>query len=261
MGQNFLACPDTVQQILRLSTLNSHDKIVELGVGLGALTKPLAAQVEQVIGLEIDRGIIAYHQKQQDLPDNVSIRQQDLLTQDFGQLARELGQPLKIMANLPYSISNPLLFKLLAYREEMDWAVLMLQKEVGLRLAAHSGTKEYGILSVLYNGCSSITNLLKVDPGKFHPRPKVDSVVIKIDFNAPPYPDAILTNPAHLMALVKAGFQQRRKTLINAVSGSSLNLSKEMVGAALDHCGLPRKIRAEALTYNNFLMLAKELEF
>lgn len=260
LGQNFLVCPQTVEQLLNLAKLNTQDKVVELGVGLASLTKPLATRVQQVIGLEIDRGIIKYHQENHDLPLNVTIRHQDLLQQDFRKLAEELACPLKIMANLPYSISNPLLFKLLEVREEMDWAILMLQKEVGGRLTASPGSKEYGILSVLYNGCSKITPLLKVDPSKFHPQPKVDSVVVKIDFYPPPYPDRVLPDPTQLMNLVKAGFQQRRKTLVNALAGSKLALDKKNVSAALEKCDLSPRIRAEALSYQDFLHLALQLE-
>ncbi len=260
LGQNFLVCQQTVDKIIDLSGATSSDSILELGVGLGSLTKPLAQQVKEVVGLEIDRGIIRYHDEKQDLPANVRLVHQDLLKQDFRELATTMGSTLKIMANLPYSISNPLLFKLLEIREHMDWAVLMLQKEVGQRLAAKSGTKAYGVLSVLYNGCSDITTLLKVDASKFHPQPKVDSVVIKIDFHPPPYPDRHLAEPHKLVKIVKAGFQQRRKTLVNALASSALGYSKEQINAALDMGGLSAKIRAEALTYDNFLHLCQHLD-
>ncbi|MEN8139772.1 MAG: 16S rRNA (adenine(1518)-N(6)/adenine(1519)-N(6))-dimethyltransferase RsmA [Thermodesulfobacteriota bacterium] len=259
LGQNFLVCQETVARIIELAQVKATDQVVELGVGLGSLTLPLARQVDKVIGLEVDRGIIRYHQEEQDLPGNVQLIHQDLLTHDFPELAATLGQRLKIIANLPYSISNPLLFKLLEIREHVDWAVLMLQKEVGQRLAARSGTKEYGILSVLFQGCSTIDNLLAVPASKFHPRPKVDSLVIKIDMRPPPYPDEVLPDPQLLTRLVKAGFGKRRKTLVNALTSSGLGLEKSLVQQAIGACGLDPRIRAEALEYGDFLRLSQQL--
>ena len=181
-GQNFLVHRRTAELIVELAGVTPEDRVVELGVGFGALTLPLAARAAAVIGLEIDSGIIAWHQDEQDLPANVSLRHEDLLKADFPKLAEECGGRLKIVANLPYSISNPLLFKLLENRDIVDSAVLMLQKEVAQRLTAKPATKEYGILTVLLNGCARVEKLLDVGPGQFHPRPKVDSVVVKITF-------------------------------------------------------------------------------
>ena len=128
LGQNFLVHRQTAQRIVELAGVTPEDAVVELGVGLGSLTLPLAERVRQVIGLELDAGIIAYHHAQQDLPANVTLIHQDLLKADFAGLAAQTEGPLKILANLPYSISNLLLFKLVESHESLDRAVLMLQK-------------------------------------------------------------------------------------------------------------------------------------
>ena len=260
LGQNFLVCPKTIAAIIAKSGVSRQDRVLELGVGLGSLTKPLAEAAQQVTGLEVDRGIIRFHQREEDLPANVELHEQDLLLFDYQQLAMSQGAPLKIMANLPYSISNPLLFKLLEVREYIDWAVLMLQKEVGQRLCASPASKEYGILTVLYGGCSTIDKVLNVPPHAFHPRPKVDSVVIKINFQPPPYADAALSEPTLLKKVVKAGFNQRRKTLLNALAAAKIGFSKAQIEQALTACELAVNIRAERLSFDHYLKLCLALQ-
>jgi len=258
LGQNFLIHRQTAERIVSLSGITGADTAIELGVGLGSLTLPLAEQVRQVIGIELDAGIIAYHQEQKDLPANVTLVHQDLLKADFAALAKETGGPLKILANLPYSISNPLLFKLVENREHLAWAVLMLQKEVGQRLTAKVGTKEYGVLSVLLAGCASVKTIMHVGPGQFHPRPKVDSVVVRICFQ--PVPEHAAKLPPHdatlLRRIVNAAFQQRRKTLRNALSaGTLLGISKEDISSLLSGAGINPETRAERLSIDDFVRL------
>ncbi|MGV1098778.1 16S rRNA (adenine(1518)-N(6)/adenine(1519)-N(6))-dimethyltransferase RsmA [Thiovibrio sp. JS02] len=260
LGQNFLVHRQTAEKIIDLSGIAATDTAIELGVGLGSLTLPLAERVRQVIGIELDAGIISYHQEQQDLPANVSLMHQDLLKADFPALARETGGPLKILANLPYSISNPLLFKLVENRAHLAWAVLMLQKEVGQRLTAAVGTREYGVLSVLLAGCATVKTLMQVGPGQFHPRPKVDSVVVRISFT--PIPDRVAKLPAHdgtlLRRVVNAAFQQRRKTLRNALSaGQFPEIAKEEMGTLLLRAGIRPETRAERLSIEDFVRLTR----
>ena len=259
LGQNFLIHQNTAERIANLAGINKNDTIIELGVGLGALTIPLSSRAERVIGLEIDSGIIKWWKTEENLPDNVTLLHQDLLKADFRQLAEECGSRLKIMANLPYSISNPLLFKLLEERDIVEWAVLMLQKEVAQRLTARPGHKEYGILTVLLAGQAGIEPLMKVGPGQFHPRPKVDSSVIRLQFH--PRPARARNLEKHdeklLKNIVNAGFQQRRKTLANSLTASPLlNFSKDSITDALASLGLAADIRAERLTIENFIDLA-----
>jgi 16S rRNA (adenine1518-N6/adenine1519-N6)-dimethyltransferase len=261
-GQNFLVQSQTAARIVALAGVDPQDTVVELGVGLGSLTAPLAEKAKQVIGLEIDAGIIAWQQTSGNLAANVTLLHQDLLLADFAELARRCGGRLKIMANLPYSVSNPLLFKLLDNRLDMEWAVLMLQKEVADRLRAVPGTGEYGILSVLMAGAASVTELLHVDPGQFHPRPKVDSVVVKITFY--PTPRRVGELPPHDQALlrlvVKSAFQKRRKTLQNSLSTSPfIALDRDTIHRALLACGIDPATRAERLTIEQYVALTRFL--
>ncbi len=251
LGQNFLIHSQTAARIVDLAGITPGDTVVEVGVGLGTLTGPLAKVAEKVIGLELDSGIINWQQNEGNLEDNVTLIHQDVLKADFKQLAEQCGGRLKIVANLPYSISNPLIFKLLDNQEVMDSAVLMLQKEVGMRIASGPGTKEYGILSVLLAGAATVTRLLNVGPEQFHPRPKVDSVVVKISFH--PKPERAELLPKHdrqlLRKVVKSGFGKRRKTLLNALStASQLPYDKNTINQALESAEISPSTRAEKLT-------------
>ena len=260
-GQNFLVNPQVAARIVEKAGVAADDTIIELGVGFGALTIPLANQTKRVIGLEIDSGIIKYHREEKDFPDNVTVLHQDLLKADFNELADLSDGRLKIMANLPYSISNPLLFKLIDNRTVMKWAVLMLQKEVGQRLTASLGTKEYGILTVLLASCATVETLLELGPGNFHPRPKVDSVVVKIVFH--PLSERVQKLPTYdfqlFRTIVNASFQQRRKTLINALHAAGQGFSKERLHEALTKIGISPKVRAERLAVEDFVKLTCEL--
>lgn len=257
-GQNFLIHQSTSEKIVRLAGVTPDDHIIELGVGLGSLSVPIATIAKNVTGIEIDNGIIEFHQKNNILPENFNIIHQDLLTLDFADLAGKTGGPLKIMANLPYSISNPLLFKLLENPEHLDWAVLMLQKEVGERIASPAGNKTYGILSVLFAGVAKVTKLMNVGPEQFHPRPKVDSVIVKIDFfdqNLPPYNGKLLTQ------IVKTSFNKRRKTILNSLSTSSFfQIAKEQLAACLTEVSIQPSVRPEQLTIHEFIAITNVLE-
>ncbi|MBC8317071.1 MAG: ribosomal RNA small subunit methyltransferase A [Desulfobulbaceae bacterium] len=262
LGQNFLIYPETAARIVHLAGVTSEDTILELGVGLGTLTEPLAQKAKHVIGLEIDSGILAWQNSEGNLAENVTLIHQDLLKADFHDLAQQSGGKLKIVANLPYSISNPLLFKLMDHRHDMGWAVLMLQKEVGMRLIAKPGSKEYGIVSVLLSGCAEVSRLLDVGPGQFYPRPKIDSVVVKIQFH--PEPSRAAALPVHdvklLRQVVKGSFQQRRKTLVNALSSAPLlSYSKDQVKMALSETGIDDKVRAENLTVEDYVSICTHL--
>ena len=262
-GQNFLINKNISEKIVKLAGIGSDDTVIELGVGFGALTDHLARICRKIIGLEIDSGIIRYHREVGNLPQNVTLIHQDILLADFAELAEESGGLLKIIANLPYSISNPLLFKLTEHTDKMEWAVLMLQKEVAQRLSAEIGTKDYGILSVRMAACASVKKLLDLGPQHFHPRPKVDSQVVKITFFPKPERASVLPDYDHLLFknLVDAAFQQRRKTLINALSSSRLiRADKKIIQEALEKLGLDSRIRGERLSVEDFVALAKYLQ-
>lgn len=259
LGQNFLTNNQVAIRIVEEAGITKTDNIIELGVGLASLTMPLAARAARVIGLEIDPGIIAWHREQQLLPANVDLRHQDLLDANFRELADENGGPLKIVANLPYSVSSPLLFKLLDNADCLDWAVLMVQKEVADRLTAPRNTKEYGILTVLFAPLATITRLFLVGPGNFHPKPKVDSAVIRIHFDQSAKEVFTPTQWTIFKKLVKSAFQQRRKTLLNALAASP-NLfpgGKPQLSTLLQTAGIEARNRAEDLLAADFMKLTQ----
>lgn len=222
-GQNFLVNRHTAEAIVDAGNISTDDTIVEVGVGLGALTGPIAARAKQVIGFEIDSGIVRFHQTEGDLPSNVVLHHQDILKADFSSLVEQYGGPLKIMANLPYSISNPFIFKLIDNSSLIHSATIMLQKEVACRLTAEIGTKEYGVPTILLASRAKVIKQMILKPAEFHPRPKIDSMVITIRFcdgpnlplQPPPYDFTLF------MQIVRMAFNQRRKTLLNTLSSLS----------------------------------------
>ena len=262
LGQNFLVHRHTAERIVALSGIDKDDIIIEVGVGLGALTKPLAAQAGQVIGIEADSGLVSWHRSHQDLPGNVELKHADILKTDLAQLADQCGSKLKILANLPYSISSPFLFRLLGCRDKIEWAVVMLQKEVALRLMASPGTKDYGVPSVLFASCASIKPVMQVKPGEFYPRPKVDSMVVRITFH--PAPERLASLPDFdwtlLKKIVNACFAQRRKTLLNCMAAGGFISDKQKLAAVIQRAGIESSIRAEKLSLEQFIAICCEIE-
>lgn len=261
-GQNFLVHRHTAERIVDLAGPDPGDIILEVGVGFGALTYPLAARVKKVIGIETDSGLIRWHDQQGDLPENVELIHRDILKADFAALADKCGGRLRIVANLPYSISSPFLFRLIDHCDLMNWAVIMLQKEVAQRLLAHPGTKDYGAPTVLMAGCAEIRPLLKVRAGEFHPRPKVDSMVVKLSFLPVPERVAVLTpfDRSLFRKVVNGAFGQRRKTLLNALDSVFKTIDKKTMGRLITVCGLSETIRAERLSFEQFVRLSEMIK-
>ncbi|MCL7488282.1 MAG: 16S rRNA (adenine(1518)-N(6)/adenine(1519)-N(6))-dimethyltransferase RsmA [Desulfobulbaceae bacterium] len=262
LGQNFLVHRHTAERIVDLAGPDPGDVIVEVGVGLGALTNIIAARAGKVIGIEADSGIIQWHREEQDLADNVTLIHGDILKTDLAGLAEQCGGRLKILANLPYSISSPFLFRLIDHREVVDWAVVMLQKEVALRLMARPGTREYGVPSVLFAGCADIEPLMQVKPGEFYPRPRVDSMVVRITFH--PRPQRLAAVPDFhwplLKKIVNSCFGQRRKTLLNGLAAGGFIADKTVLADVIRKAGLDPSIRAENLSFEEFVELSRCLE-
>lgn len=273
LGQNFLVNKHTAEAIVRAGNVVKTDIILEVGVGLGALTIPLAAAAGHVYGYEIDRGIIRMHEEEGDLPNNVTLVHQDILTADFQSIANGCGGTLKILANLPYSISNPFIFKLIDNATIIDCATIMLQKEVADRLTAPPSTKEYGVPTVLLACCATVRKIMTLKPAEFHPRPKIDSVVVTIDFaahnrtrqtsNTSPYDFSLLKQ------IVKTTFNQRRKTLLNTLSGANwlittaennVSARKTLVEAAIQKAHLSPTARPETLTVADFISLTTAIQ-
>ena len=256
LGQNFLVHSHTAQRIVDLAGLNPEDTVVEVGVGLGALTRPLSGVAARVIGVEADSGIIRLHEELQDLPENVRLVHADILKLNLAELCQD-GARLKIVANLPYSISSPFLFHLIEHREHLHSAVIMLQKELGLRLSAQPGSTVYGAPTVLLAACADVEALLEVGPTEFHPQPQVDSLVLRLSF----YPEPARLKPlgdfnrSLFNRIVRAAFAQRRKALLNALR--PLEADKKRLATQLKNAGIAPAARAETLTLADFIRLSQ----
>ncbi|HIP82193.1 MAG TPA: ribosomal RNA small subunit methyltransferase A [Desulfocapsa sulfexigens] len=264
LGQNFLIHKATAAAVAGCGKIHSDDIIIEVGVGLGALTQPIAEQAEHVFGLEVDGGIVRFHKKKNDLPENVTLLHQDILKADFEELYRLSKGPLKIMANLPYSISNPFLFKLIEYQEKIAWATVMLQKEVADRLTAAPSTKQYGIPTVLLKSCATVKSLLTLKPAAFHPRPRIDSVVVRIEFCDPEKVAGRAYDKFLFQKIVRAAFSQRRKTLLNTLTAGGFfrtlsdgdkKLAKQLTKDTIIEAGIAPGARAEVLGLEQFINL------
>lgn len=274
LGQNFLVHRHTAQAIVEAGMIGKDQVVVEVGVGLGALTHPLAAAARHVYGYEIDRGIVRMHSENNDLPENVTLLHEDILEVDFEELSKRCQGRLTILANLPYSITNPFLFKLIDNAHLIARATIMVQKEVADRLTASPGSKEYGVPTILLACCATVKQVLLLKPTEFHPRPKIDSVVIAIDFS--PGIDCLDSADLSqydfqlLKKIVRAAFGQRRKTLTNSLSDSVLpilaphlqrTMAKKVVEDVLIAQDLSPQIRPEMLTVMEFITLCKGLTF
>lgn len=259
LGQNFLVHRHTAERIVELAAPGRDDVIVEVGVGLGALTNSIAERAAEVIGIEADSGIVQWHREHHDLAENVTLIHGDILRLGLKEIAERAGGPLRIIANLPYSISSPFLFRLLDHRELVDWAVVMLQKEVALRLTAQPGTREYGIPSVLFAACATIEHLLQVKPAEFHPRPKVDSMVVRIRFQ--PAPDRVRGMAPFdwelMKKIVHGSFGLRRKTLLNGLAATGLIGDRKLLAAIILGAGISPDTRPERLSLEQFAELAR----
>ena len=213
LGQHFLLHPHQARRIVAALDLDGQDTVVEIGAGLGALTTFLAQAAHRVIALERDPDLAGF--LRQDLfseVPGVEVICQDVLEFDFRQASLTAGRPLAVVGNLPYQITSPLLFRLIEHIPAISRAVLMMQLEVGARLTAKPGTKDYGILSVLGQYYFRVTRLFALSPGNFFPPPQVDSVVVRL---LPEAPNPQAHDEALLHQLVKAAFGHRRKTLNN----------------------------------------------
>lgn len=266
LGQNFLVHKATAVAVANCGKISKDDIIIEVGVGLGALTQPIAEQAKWVIGLEVDRGLVRFHTEKEDLPENVTLLHQDILKADFDELYRQSQAKLKIMANLPYSISNPFLFTLIENREKMDWATVMLQKEVADRLTASPSTKQYGIPTVLLKSCATVQSLLTLKPKEFHPRPKIDSVVVRIEFKEPNPTGDESYDWSLFQQIVRTAFSQRRKTLLNTLSAGNFfheqcegdkKAGKQLTKEVINQAGIKESLRAEVLDLEQFINLSR----
>jgi 16S rRNA (adenine1518-N6/adenine1519-N6)-dimethyltransferase len=259
LGQNFLVHPHQARRIVDALELGVDETVVEIGAGLGALTVHLAREARRVLALERDPALARFLREEifPETPE-VEVLCQDVLKFDFLVLSREVGRPLAVAGNLPYQITSPLLFKLLEERQGLSRALLMMQQEVGARLTAKPGTKDYGVLSVLLQYQFSIQRLFSLGPANFYPPPQVDSVVLRLTpaVTSPPARD-----PELLARVVKAAFGQRRKTLNNTLTAraDAFGLSPEQLRAILTALAIDPVRRGETLSLAEFVALSNKI--
>lgn len=244
LGQNFLRDPNTARKIVEAVRAPAGGHVIEIGPGTGALTGMLAERFENFTALEVDQRAVAV--LQESLPD-VDIRHADVLAADWAALAREKGGPLYVVGNLPYYITSPILFSLLDARPHVGEAVMMMQLEVARRLVAEPRTKAYGILSVQVQLHASPELLFRVSPNVFFPKPDVTSAVVRLTFDTAPLPEDV--EPETLRAVIRAAFNQRRKTLRNSLSAWTRELPARWAGR-----------RAEELPPGEFVDLTRYLQ-
>ena len=260
-GQNFLIDENVVEKIVRDAGVTKDDFVLEIGPGIGTMTLILCENAREVVAVEIDDKLIPILMEDTlSWYDNVTVIHEDILKLDIVKLANERngGKPIKVVANLPYYITTPIIMGLFESHVPLDSITIMVQKEVADRMQVGPGTKDYGALSLAVQYYAKPQILLNVPASCFMPRPNVDSAVIQLTrYEKPPVEVA----DEHLMfRLIRASFNQRRKTMTNSVGNSpELSVSKEQMAAALEKCGLSATVRGEALTLAQFAELANVL--
>lgn len=260
-GQNFLIDERVLEKIISAAEVNKEDFVLEIGPGIGTMTQYLAENAREVMAVEIDKNLIPILSDTLSAYDNVSILNADILKVDIAKIVEEKngGKPVKVVANLPYYITTPIIMGLFESHVPIDSITVMVQKEVADRMQSGPGTKDYGALSLAVQYYAEPYVVANVPPNCFMPRPKVGSAVIKLERYAEPPVE--VKNEKLMFRIIRASFNQRRKTLVNGLKNSpELQFSKEQIEQALNTCGLSLNIRGEALTLEQFAQLANAFE-
>ena len=260
-GQNFLIDSHVLQKIIDAAHITNDDFVLEIGPGIGTMTQYLSEHAKEVMAVEIDHNLIPILKETLAGYDNVEVLNEDILKVDIGKIAEEKnqGRPIKVVANLPYYITTPIIMGLFEKNVPMDSLTVMVQKEVAQRMQAVPGTKDYGALSLAVQFYAEPYIVANVPPNCFMPRPKVGSAVIRLTR----YKDMPIKvkNEKLMFSIIRASFNQRRKTLQNGINNSSaLHFSKEQVVEALGEMELSPTIRGEALSLEQFARLSDLLE-
>lgn len=256
-GQNFLIDTHVLEKIISASGITKDDFVLEIGPGIGTMTQYLAESAREVVAVEIDDALIPILQDTLKDWDNVSVIHGDILKTDIQKIAMEKngGKPIKVVANLPYYITTPIIMGLFENQVPIDSITIMVQKEVAERMQVGPGTKDYGALSLAVQYYAKPEIVANVPPNCFMPRPKVGSAVIRLTRHEKP--PVKVQDEKLMFRLIRASFNQRRKTLVNGLKNSpELNYSKEEIENALQKCELPLNIRGEALTLEQFADLS-----
>ena len=261
LGQNFLIDDKVVEGIINGSDVNKDDLVIEIGPGLGTLTKYLLEKAKKVICVELDNKMINILEDRFKLYDNFELLHNDILKVDLNSIIKKEKErsdirQVKIVANLPYYITTPIIMKLLEDKLDLDSITVMIQKEVADRLIATPGDKDTGAItySVYYYATSK--SLLEVPKDSFIPEPEVTSEVIKLEIRKEPPVD--VKNKEVMFRIIKSAFMQRRKTLLNALTNTKVFLNKEKGLKILNKLNLPEDVRAEKLTLQDFANIANE---
>lgn len=255
-GQNFLIDEHVLDKIIRAAEITKDDYVLEIGPGIGTMTQYLACSAREVTAVEIDRALIPILEDTLKEYDNVSIINEDILKVDIAALAKEKngGRPIKVVANLPYYITTPIIMGLFESHVPLESITVMVQKEVADRMQVGPGTKDYGALSLAVQYYAEPYIVANVPPNCFMPRPAVGSAVIRLTRHQKP-PVEVMDEKL-MFRLIRASFNQRRKTLANGLKNSGeLNLSKEVITAAIEKLGKGSSVRGEALDLEEFARL------
>lgn len=256
-GQNFLIDAHVLDKIIAAAEIGPDDFVLEIGPGIGTLTQYLAESAREVAAVEIDTHLIPILKETLKSYNNVTIINEDILKVDIAKLAEEknAGKPIKVVANLPYYITTPIIMGLFESRVPIDNITVMVQKEVAERMQVGPGTKEYGALSLAVQYYAEPYLAANVPPNCFIPRPKVGSAVIRLTKHKEQ--PVNVKDEQFMFKLIRASFNQRRKTLQNGLNNSpELNISKEKTAEALEKMGLPPTVRGEKLTLEQFARLS-----
>ena len=256
-GQNFLIDTRVLEEIIDAAEITKDDFVLEIGPGIGTMTQYLCEAAREVVAVEIDTNLIPILKDTLSAYDNVEVLNQDILKVDIASLAKERNndKPIKVVANLPYYITTPIIMGLFESHVPVDSITVMVQKEVADRMQTGPGSKDYGALSLAVQYYAKPEIVANVPPNCFMPRPKVGSAVIRLTRHQ--NPPVTAKNEKLMFRIIRASFNQRRKTLANGLKNSQeLNYTKEQVEAAITECGLPLNIRGEALTLEQFAKLS-----
>ena len=260
-GQNFLIDEGVISAIIDGADIGPEDMVLEIGPGLGAMTKKLCQRAGLLLAVEIDRNLVPVLQEQMKGFDNFTVINEDILKTDIAGICEEYGKgrPIKVVANLPYYITTPIVMRLIGEDLPISSVTIMIQKEVAERMIAAPGTSEYGALSLAVAYHTSPSVLLTVPPHCFVPRPKVTSAVVRLDIKDGASKQKV-SDPDLMFGIIRASFNQRRKTLVNSLSNSgSLEFSKDEIRQALSHMGKDENIRGEVLSLGEFAELTDRL--
>lgn len=260
LGQNFLIDGNILSKIVEGAEISETDNVLEVGPGIGSLTQFLAESASRVLAVEIDKSLLSILDKTLGQYNNVQVINEDILKVDLHSLIKEHfpDKKPKVVANLPYYVTTPIIMKFLEEKVNIDSLVVMIQKEVADRMQARENTKDYGALSIAVQYYCDPKILFKVPPSVFVPQPKVESTVIKLDVRDKPLVE--VSDEKLFFNIIKDSFSKRRKTLLNGLSTGNLKLDKDLIREAIKFLNINENIRGEALSIDQFAQICNYIK-